>query len=102
MPAALAVTMCEAPPPSDQPVNWYVVDPSVCGEDADSEFNEPLMTSRVNGAVAVVAFTPSSRPVGAVANERITVFGWSSRVVDAVAPWASVAVSVSSRCAGYS
>ncbi len=76
--------------------------PRVCGEDADREFKEPLITSRVKGAVDVVAFTASWSPVGAVANERMTVSGCSSRVVDALAPWASVAVSVSSRWAGYS
>src|SRR5687767_10848616 len=60
------------------------------------------MSCRSKGVVETRLFTASWSPVGCVAKDRNTVSGCSCSDVDALAPFASVAVSVSARCAGYS
>ena len=63
---------------------------------------EPTITVRVKGAVPVVDPTVSCSPDGLVLNVSATVRGWISTLVLLCTPRLSVAVSRSSRCAGYS
>ncbi len=50
-----AMMVCVWAPPSDQDVNVYDEPPRVCGETALTEFAEPMITVRVNGARPVSA-----------------------------------------------
>jgi hypothetical protein len=63
--------------------------------------SEPTMTTRVNGANAVVLPTARRKPLGTVWNVRETVCGSSSIVSLSLRPPESVTVSVSSRWEGY-
>jgi len=63
---------------------------------------ESWITWRVNGVVPVKVPTESSRPDGTLWNVRFTVFGWSCTLTVFSRPPESVAVSRSSRKAGYS
>src|SRR5207244_12711863 len=80
----------------------YDPGPSVCGVGALTEFVEPTMTVRVNGAAAACEPTASCRPLRTLANASWTVVGSRRRVSDACSPFESVAVSVSSSHDGYS
>ena len=62
-----------------------------------TEFVEPMITVRANGAACVALPTASCSPGGLEAKESDTVFGWRFTVVEACNPFESVAVSVSSR-----
>jgi hypothetical protein len=86
-------------PPSDQDENENGVTPTVCGDGALTELREPMMTTRMSGASAVVLPTARRKPLGTVWNVTATVLGSSSIVSLSLSPPESVTVSVSSRCA---
>ena len=89
--------MCVWAPPFDQEPKAYVRDTDCCGEMALTVFVEPTITVRVSGVGAWIPPTATWRPVGAVANVRLTVCGWMSTLSVSVEPLESVAVSRSSR-----
>ena len=91
--ALFAITSCDCSPASDQLCQLYVVPPRVCGVVAEIVFREPLTTVCVNGVAAEVELTASWSPLGAVANDRTTVFGLRLTEVVACSPPLSVAVS---------
>ena len=66
------------------------------------EIREPWITVRLNGATLVELPTVNCNPVGALANDRLTVFGSSRTLVVACRPPLSVAVRRSMRKLGYS
>ncbi len=70
-----ATSTCVCAPPSDQDEKAYDVPPTSCGETALTEFADPMMTVRVNGAVPAALPTTSSSAVGVVAKVRSTVWG---------------------------
>src|SRR5438045_361033 len=94
--------VCEAAPASLQLENWYCTLATVCGDPALSEFEEPMITVFVNGAVWAAVFSPSCRPDGLVANVRFTVSGFRSTELDDDTPAPSVTVRVRWMCEGYS
>ena len=65
-------------------------------------FVEPLMTVRVNVLTWLVPLTTSCKPVGLVWNVNVTVSGERRTLAAPCRPRESAAVSLSSRCAGYS
>jgi hypothetical protein len=95
-----AVMLCVWAPPSLQPVNWYVVPPTVTGDGAVIGRVDPWITSSVNGAAAVSVPSVSPTPAGLDAIVIATVRGSSRRVTVRVRPNVSVAVSSSSRYDG--
>ena len=98
--SAFATTLCDCAPPSDQDERCRSFRARVCGDGALSELEEPRITVRSNGATAELEPTVISRPDGIEAKCSTTVFGSSRRVVVAVAPAESRAVSRSSRYDG--
>ena len=85
-------------PPSDQPLNTR--SPAVRG--AASEAVVPRMSVRANGVIAVPALSSRGSPGGAERSANSTVRGKSAAVAVSFMPSASVAVSRTSRWAGYS
>ena len=81
-----------------------MVPPSVCGDGALTEFDEPTITVRVNGVAVDVALPTVRLRPGGVGREREVdgLAGRGGRSRCRSAPPASVAVSRSSRCDGYS
>ncbi len=59
-----ATIVCVWAPPLDQDENVYDEPPRVCGETALTEFAEPMITVRVNGAAACVGPTTSWSRLG--------------------------------------
>jgi hypothetical protein len=96
-----AVTLWLAAPPSLHPVNAYS-SPSCSWAGAETVAVPLSSIVVVNGASSLLPFTTRSSPAGSERTVTAAVRGWSSRVTVVSAPWASVAVSRSSRCDGYS
>ena len=97
-PPSGAFAVCRRAPPSLH--EDHVKRP--CGEGALSQIADRASTVRVNGAGSASLPNASSSPGGTLASVTSVVRGFSRIVRVAVRPAASVAVSDSSRCDGYS
>ena len=92
----------ERAPPSDQEANAATVLPEPVVGAAVTVTREPWMKVSEYGVAWSVPLTVTVAPLGALANDRATVFGLSCTVRESVSPPLSVTVTVSRRCEGYS
>jgi hypothetical protein len=96
-----AVTSWVWAPPSDQDTQLHLPR-SCCGDGALRVFRDPTMAVRLNGVGAAVLLNPSVIPDGCDFRVSVVVCGRSTTPFDAMRPFESVAVSVTSSEAGYS